>query len=524
MPSTQWSSDDIVAQLNAEIRLLGRLLGQVVREQTGSEALIAVEKLRQAAVAHRHGGADRRHVDELIVAISAEEAVEVARAFTVFFQLANLAEQRARVRALREQDDGRTPVPDGLAEAVAIADRTDGRDALEEVLAGLEVRPVWTAHPTEARRRAVVDALRGVATQLDRFDAARIGAAERASIDRHLKENVAILWLTEQVRRSRPTPVDEVRKLMAVFDATVYRTVPHFYRELDRALGPADVGARPPTFPAFLRFGSWIGGDRDGNPRVTALVTAETAAIMADRVLRGHENAARRIARMLSASEDHTPPSPALLASLAVDEERFPEEALALARRAPEAPHRRKLALAAERIHATRVGGPLAYRSPEELLDDLVVTQESFVAGGAPRLAYGELQHLRWQVETFGFHLASLEIRQHADVHAEALRRLGIDPADPVALAAVIADPPPVEVPDAPDLPTPLALAANRARDLSPPDDVVADPAGDVLTTLRTVAAIQRRLGREACHRYVISFTRSACDLLAVQALAASVE
>ncbi len=514
---------DLPQPLRDEIRQLGSMLGRVIREQAGQPTYELVEALRQAAVAHRRDGAPRQAVDDLVADLDAAQAEAVARAFTVFFQLSNLAEQRERVRELRRRDDGTTPVEDSVAEAV----QRIGAAGVPQVLEGLQVHPVWTAHPTEARRRAVVDSLRRIDEQLARQDAALLGASEAASIRRHLLEEISILWRTAQIRTTRPTPVDEVRKLMAVFDATVFTTVPHFYRTLDTAVHGDDAGLAQPGIPAFLSFGSWVGGDRDGNPRVTSTVTAETSALMSDRVLRGLENATRRIARSLSATAEVTPPSPDLVAALEAAEARFPVAAEALARRADRSPHRRMLGLAAERLAATRTGRGtdegLPYASAEEYAAELSLVQTSLVAGGAARLAYGEVQHLLWQVGTFGFHLASLEIRQHTDVHAEALRRLGVDPDDVDALRAVIEAPP--SLPDGlrwPSPPSPVSVASAPARDMS---DVVevedADPASDVLATMRTVTEIQQRFGRRACHRWVISFTTGLVDLMRVKALCA---
>ncbi|WP_370327323.1 phosphoenolpyruvate carboxylase [Euzebya sp.] len=516
------STIELPDRLRDEIRLLGRLLGQIIAEEAGEDVYERVEQLRVAAVAHHRDGGDPDAVVDVVAGLDTHQAEQVARAFTIFFQLTNLAEQRARVRALRERDTGDRPVADSVGDAV----ERIGAAAVGDLLADLRVHPVWTAHPTEARRRAVVDSLRRIDAQLERLDAALLGATEELSIRRHLREEIAILWRTAQIRTSRPTPVDEVRKLMAVFDATVFLVLPHFYRAVDTALHGEDVGAVPPGTPPFLTFGSWVGGDRDGNPRVTSTVTAETAALMADRVLRGLENATRRIARTLSATEEITPASPDLLARLAELEARYPVVAAAQHKRAARSPHRRLMAIAAQRLAATRTGqgtdADMAFDGPDELAADIALTQASLAAGGAPRLAYGELQHLAWQVGSFGFHLASLEVRQHTDVHAEALRRLGIDPDDLDALRAVIADPPPapddLEWPEPPD---PVAVASAPERDLSPTDVADADPAGDVLATMRVVAAIQRRFGRRACHRWVISFTTGLVDLLRVEALAA---
>ncbi|MEE8600910.1 phosphoenolpyruvate carboxylase [Euzebya tangerina] len=505
-------------RLRDEIRMLGSLLGQVIREEAGLEVYELVEQLRQSAVQARRDGGPRDTVTHLVDTLDAATAEQMARAFTVFFQLTNIAEQRARVRALLTRDTGDAPLDDSVAAAIdRIADPA-------AVLAELAIHPVWTAHPTEARRRAVVDSLRRIDQQLTRSDFELRGAREDASIRRHLLEEISILWRTAQIRTRRPTPVDEVRKLMAVFDATVFRTVPHYYREIERALSGEDSGLATPQVPAVLSFGSWVGGDRDGNPRVTSRVTAETSSLMADRVLRGLENATRRISRTLSATEELTPASDALLERLSQLEQAYPICASAQAKRAARSPHRRLMAIAADRLAATRTGRgtdpAMAFASAEEFAGDIRLTQDSLVAGGAARLAYGELQHLSWQIDTFGFHLASLEIRQHTDIHAEALGRLGIDADDEDALRAIIESPPDLP-PDLtwPSPPRPVSIASAPARDLSLDDVADADPAADVLMTMRTVMEIQERFGRRACHRWVISFTTGLIDLLRVKAL-----
>ena len=516
---------DLPAALRDEVRLLGRLLGEVIAEQAGQETYERVESLRRMAVAHRRDGAPREDIGAVIDGLTPHQAEEVTRAFTLFFQLANIAEQREQVRSLRQRDDGTAPLPDSIEAAVAAL--RDADPGLEATLEGLRIHPVWTAHPTEARRRAVVDGLRRVNAELGRLDDTPLGGTETDDVHRRLREEIEILWTTAQLRASRPTPVDEVRKLMAVFDATVFLTLPRVYRAMDRAVHGADAGRVAPGLPTFITFGSWVGGDRDGNPRITSTVTAETAALMADRAMRGLENATRRIARTLTAQEDLTPPSTALVARLEALEEAYPTCARAQLMRARREPHRRMLTMAAERLVATRTGTgadpDMAYDGPESYIADLKLIQDSLVEGNSARLAYGEVQHLLWQARTFGFNLASLEVRQHTDMHAEALRRLGIDPDDLDALRAVVADPP--AWPDGltwPEPPDPVAVASAPHRDLSETGDVEgADPAGDVLPTMRTVAAIQRRFGRRACHRWVISFTTGLVDYLRVRALAA---
>ena len=237
---------------------------------------------------------------------------------------------------------------------------------------------------------------------------------------------------------------------------------------------------------AFLRFGSWVGADRDGNPFVTAQVTREAATIQADHILRALENATTRIGRALTLHEATTPPTAGLRRALAAASAAHPELLAEIAARSPQEPYRTYLLYAAQRINATRVRhADLAYPGPAEFLADLRIVQESLAAAGAAKQAFGELQHLIWQAETFGFHLAGLEVRQHSEVHARALAELRA------------AGPPGAE-----------------------PGGSVSAQTEEVLATIRAVAWVQDRFGVDACRRYVVSFTRSADDIAAVYELA----
>jgi phosphoenolpyruvate carboxylase len=496
------AAGDIPAPLRREVRLLSTLLGRVIAESGGAELLADVERLRRATIAFRGVPNERRRdaVVAMVEGLDLDRAERVARAFAVYFQLVNLAEEHHRIRALRERAHRGEPISHSLAETIARFGSAD----LETALDGLRITAVLTAHPTEARRRSVVETLRRIAAQLERLDEARPTPDERSDIERRLCEEITALWNTDQLRRHKPEPLDEVRAAMWLFDESIFALVPRFYRELDRALSPDDVGTRPPPFRPFLSWGSWIGGDRDGNPSVNADVTREALSIHEDHVLRGLEGAARRIARELSATAHEVPPSDALVASLDADARILPALAAELERKLPDAPHRRKLTLAAERLRSTRLGLPAAYAAASAFRDDLNVVQQSLYRAGAPRLAYGELQGLAWQAETFGFHLASLEIRQHAEISgAAAVELFGSAARDPVALDR--------------------AAATARPGTAATPGRVQAASASTVelVATLRVMAELQRRHGRDACRRFVVSFTRAAADVLAVRAVAA---
>ena len=471
--------------MRRDVRLLGDILGEIIRDSGGPGLLADVERLRHAVIDARHGDHDAGdEIATLVASWTLEQAEQVARAFAVYFHLANLAEEHQRIRNLRERDTGTEPVRESLAAAVAEIVHDAGPEHLRELLASLRVHLVLTAHPTEARRRAVVAALRRISGLLDVLDDQRAAAADHAEARRELREQIDLLWRTSQLRVKAMDPIDEVRTVMTAFDETLFRVVPAVYRELDRAV--AETAGPGSSAPAFLRFGSWVGADRDGNPFVTAQVTRETATIQADHVLRALENATTRIGRALTLHAATTPPSAGLRRALAAAHAAHPELLAEIEARSPQEPYRTYLLFAAQRINATRVRhADLAYPGPAEFLADLRTVQESLTAAGAVQQAHGELQHLIWQAETFGFHLAGLEVRQHSEVHARALAELrpagspGSEPAAP--------------------------LSARTE---------------EVLATFRAVAWVQDRYGVDACHRYVVSFTRSAADIAAVHELA----
>jgi phosphoenolpyruvate carboxylase len=476
--------------MRRDVRLLGEVLGEVISESAGPDLLADVERLRHAVIDAR-SAADRGSVqaaaagDEITALVSSwswERAEQVARAFTVYFHLVNLAEEQQRVRTLRLRDSGDRPPRESLADAVDQLTAEGGAAYVAGLLAGLRVHPVFTAHPTEARRRAVVASLRRVSRLLTLIDDQRAGAVQQAEDRRRLREEVDLLWRTAQLRVAGMTPADEVRSVMTAFDETLFRLVPVVYRALDHVLLGAESGAAASPVPPFLRFGSWVGGDRDGNPNVTAAVTREAAVIQAEHALRGLEAACGRIGRALTVYEAAAPaagrPSTALGRALAAAAAEHPELLAEISARSPGEPYRAYLLYAAERLAATRTRDlDLAYGAAADFITDLRLVQSSLAEAGAVRQAYGELQHLLWQAETFGFHLAGLEVRQHSRVHARALAEL-----------------------QAGEPPSPMTQ--------------------EVLETIRVMAWIQRRYGTDACRRYIISFTTSAQDIAAVYELA----
>lgn len=510
--------------LAREVRLLGSLLGQVIAEQAGPELLELVERIRRRCLQLRRddGGPDHERIEAELAAeldaLDVDRAEVVIRAFAAYFQLINLAEERHRVRTIRrrERAAGRAPVDGSVAQAIdALRARDHPGDEIRAYVERLSIAPVLTAHPTEARRRTLLVALRRCAHLIDRLDDPRLTPNEDADVRRRLREEISLLWHTAEVRSIAPTPLDEIRTAMVFFDETLFSVAPHVYRAIDGALdrvfrsadtglggsggeAPATdtgrTGTRPPLVPAVLHWGSWVGGDRDGNPNVTAETTYEAVRIHADHVLHGYEAVATRLMQTVSAAVPRERLAAPIAIRLAGDEEAFPETMRQLRRRFPDEPYRQRLGAIAERLRRTRAwltGSPAPlsgrYATTADLVDELAELQTVLAADGLARVAWGEVQDLRWQVETFGFRVASLEVRQHCAVHRAALRRVrevvgGVpDPVGPL---------------------DPRALIAFAAEELVP-----GVTATEVVATFRAIAAVQAHFGEEACRRYVVSLS-----------------
>lgn len=477
------AEQNIPEQMRADVRVLGSLLGRVLRE-SGSPGLFEdVERLRIATIQAYTDDDPEAFARAAAIAESytLARAEEVARAFTCYFHLVNLAEEHQRVRILRERGGrgNEKNASDSITAAYRSLASEIGEDAARERLQGLRFHPVFTAHPTEARRRAVSSSIRRLAELLADRDATDAESADRRRAERRMLEEVDTLWRTAPLRAEKPSPTDEVRSVMGVFDETLYTAIPHVYRRVDDALQGEDAGARPPLVKPFVRIGSWVGGDRDGNPFVTAKTTRKAAGIASEHVLLGLERTAGRVGRTLTLDATTTPPTSAALALWQKLKDADEDAAAEIAKRSPNEPYRRILLLLARKIAATRTrNADLAYADPEHLLADLRIVQDALVHAGAPRQAYGHLQQLIWQVETFGFHLAELEVRQHSAVHAKVLAE--------------------------------LEEGGSTRSEL----------ADEVLEVFRTIAFLQERYGPRAAGRYIVSFTRSAEDLAAVHTLA----
>jgi phosphoenolpyruvate carboxylase len=505
--------------LAREVKLLGALLGQVIAEQAGEPLLARIEAIRARAKAGRRmgeagvtagatGSSGAVTVIEDVDALDLATIESIIRAFGLYFQVINVAEERERVRTLRRRERASqgTPIEDSLGAAIdrLLADGLSP-ERIERLVGGLSVAPVLTAHPTEARRRTLLLALRRIARLVEGLDDPRLAPRDDRDLRRRLREEISLLWRTAELRSISPSPLDEVRSAMVFFDETLFRVTPVVVRELDAALDRAnrplgarrasdsgETGTRPSRAATFLHWGSWIGADRDGNPNVTAELTAQTARIHADHVLRGHEAVVSRLMQTIASAVPAERLDRRIARRLALDDDDLPELMRQLDRRFGDEPYRRRLGAMAERLRRTRsaligAAAPLTgrYRDVDAFREELDELSAALVADGLERVAYGELQDLRWQVDTFGFHLAALEVRQHSSVQARALDRLQTS--------------------------RPEGDGTDRAGEVE---------ALELLATLRAVAEIQRRFGAAAAGRWIVSFTRGSQDILDVLVLA----
>lgn len=507
--------------LIADIRLLGRILGDVIREQEGEESYALVEKIRKLSVAFRRDAdhAADRALKNLLKGLSAEATVRVIRAFTYFSHLANLAEDRHQIRRSTEAERAGESAEGSLAVALARIRKAGIKpEAVVESLAHSYVSPVLTAHPTEVQRKSILDAERAIAQLLAARDdiALRqlafagkkdaLTPIEYAENEKQMRTRVTQLWQTRLLRFSKLTVADEVENALSYYEATFLREIPRVYAELEKALGNGS-GSAPPVAP-FLRMGQWIGGDRDGNPNVTAETLEYALRRQAELALRHYLTEVHFLGGELSLS--------ATLVDVSVEMQAMAERSPDKNEHRVDEPYRLALTGIYARLAATLrdlTGGQAArhavppqnpYLKAEEFLADLHTIEESLVDQHGAVLASSRLHPLIRAVEVFGFHLATVDLRQSSDKHeavvAELLANARIEPE----YAAL-----PEEAKQ-----TLLLRLLDDARPLRVPDADYSPLAKSELAVFAAARAARARFGAAAIRHYIISHTETVSDLL----------
>ena len=504
---------NIDAVLRADIRWLGGLLGESLIRQEGQGLLDLVEEVRSLTKRARRGSVTAADsLERLLAGVDLQTATRLVRAFSTYFHLANIAEQvhRADELALR---------PVGSLEAVVEGIRDAGvdRELIGDFVTRLELRPVLTAHPTEAIRRSILTKRRQIAELLEQRGDARASTAERSRAERRVAELIDLMWQTDELRRERPDPLDEARSVLFYADEVFAAVLPDLLDEVVTQLGR--LGVELPSRARPVRFGTWVGGDRDGNPAVTPEVTLAVLRAQQDRALGNLMTAVDGLVGDLSSSTRIVAVSPALKASLELDRQALPEVHQQWHRLNAEEPYRKKCSFIRERLLNTRrrlhEGGARRpgtdYGSTKELLDDLDVMQASLRENKGDVIARGGIDRVFRMAAAFGLTLATMDIREHAERHHDALAAL-VD-----ALGTL--DRPYRDL-SRKERTRLLARELDGPRPLISPAALAPDAARPALGILRTTREALDRFGEDAIESYVISMTQGADDVLAVAVLA----
>ena len=491
-----FSGVDLPESLRDNLALFLRLLREVLTEyspdlrSTFDEVVAYLIAADEQGVTSATGASDEderfRAAYEVVRGLDVEQQTMLTRALTAYFHLANLTEENFRVETLHNRErkvslDSETDESNELAVAYHQLVEEMGQQSADELLGRLEFHPVFTAHPTEARRKAVEGKIRRISRLL--AERPLLGGSDLAENERHMLQEIDALLRTSPIAIKKPTPVEEADTIIDIFDNTLFDMVPMVYRRFDDWVLGEKAGKVKPMCPAFIHPGSWIGSDRDGNPNVTARVSREVANNFFTHMVSTLEDKCRRVGRNLTLDADHATPSDELV-NLWNHQVEMSERLTSSAELISESePHRAVMLVMADRLNATvRRNSDTMYHSCDEFIADLYVVQRSLAASGSARAAYGPVQTLIWQAESFGFHMVEMEFRQHSIVHTRA-------------------------------------LADIREHGHNGENGALDPMTREVLDTFRAIGSIQKRYGHKMARRYIISFTKSAQNVADVYEL-----
>jgi phosphoenolpyruvate carboxylase len=517
--------------LSSAIRMLGDMLGEVIAEQEGTAALALEEQVRQLAKERRQqpDGPLANRLSALIADLDVAQLTGLIKAFTHYFGMVNLAEGVERLRVLRERarHSANKPRSESIGAAVAELQRRGvTAEQLQTLLADARIMPVFTAHPTEAKRRTTLQKLHRIADAVLALHHDPL-PAEAEEHGQAIREELVGLWQSDEVRVERPKVLDEVKNGIFYYEESLEAMTPRIYRDLEQALQQS-YPDHAWTVPPLFRFGSWMGGDRDGNPFVTPAITEETVRLLRLSAIKRGLRAVEGLIHRLSQSTRQAPISRELAESLVADALLLPgvmaqqeqEE------RNPYERYREKCAYIREKLRRSLAHAEAAtpdwasaeslpqagtfYCSHHELLHDLRLIEASLRANGAHAVADGRLRDAIRLIEVFGLHTATLDIRQHSARHAEALHEI-------LAWAEVCPDYTALNEAERTRL---LSREIRKPRPLIPAHLPYGDATNEVVTTTRTVAALLEQLSPHAIETYIVSMAEGVSDMLEVLLLA----
>ena len=515
-------------QLRARVKLLGTLLGDVLRDQEGGRVFVAVEALRKGYIklSKQNSVNKREQLARLIEKLDPTTLTHVVRAFSTYFSLVNIAEEAFQHQLRRKQRHAGQPLWTGSFDTILqeLKDSGISSNQLQTLINRLSYIPVITAHPTESKRRTIMEAQRRIFLTSQRLDTPQLSREERDEIINDLTTLIQILWKTDEVRQEKPSVEGEIRNGIYYFQHSLFEAVPMMYREFEKAaqriFDADDDSTKPITIPSFLRFGSWIGGDRDGNPNVKPSTTIMAVHLYAKAVLKAYLPRINHLGHLLTHTSSLCQPSAAFIESTKKDshytKKAFSKEPEQFMRE----PYRRKLAiifyrlernlLVLRNVEQTEIRFPEdAYTDENELLNDLYLIRDSLWSHGDGEIANGALQDMIRLVETFGFFMVNLDIRQESSRHSEAVAdifahlpaKIDYESLDETAriklLAKYISDP---------------ALTIDRSQ--------LHEANIETLEVFDVMTQMRRDISPNAFGSYVISMTHNASHVLEVMFLA----
>lgn len=496
--------------LREDVSLLGSLVGEMLVDQHGHELLELVERVRKASIRNREGdgpGADA--LEEILQALTNDEVRRLIHAFATYLRAVNLAEKVHRIRRRRAYQRSEERPQPGSVQAVLgeLRRKGHGPETLARALAELRIHPVFTAHPTEATRRTIQEKEYDIVLRLvERLNPELTPGEERLAV-RRIRAAITSAWQTRLEPHSKPTVADELDNILFYLTDILYRVVPVYYETLAEACA-AEFGHRAgkPASEAVLRFGSWVGGDMDGNPNVTAKTFLQTLAQQRETIIGRYLPDVRYLARYLSQSRSEIGVSDDVMECLDRYRQAMPQVHQTLPDRYRDMPYRCLLSFITTRLKATLAEDSNAYASAAEFTADITLIRDSLSENKGANAGQFGVDRLLCRIENFGFHLATLDVRQDALLHRRVMGELlGVDDwesRDPDERTAILSEH--LERGNPPSMPSPDALS---------------DKAADTLAVFLAIADARQTYGPEAVGMFIISMAQGADDVLTVLAL-----
>ena len=510
--------------LSDEAKMLPDLLGQVIIEQEGKDVFDIVELLRQGFIQQRLEPSDGKKASLLkaIEKLDVESLDRVIHAFTTFFHLANINEEYSNQKSRAASEKAGETWGNSFLDTIQTF-KNEGKslDNILELISDLNYYPTFTAHPTEAKRPIVLEALQRIHKRFQEFNKNDLSEAELLECKHRLKAMIQIFWKTEAVRPSKPTVYDEIENSLYYFRESIFACLPEIYRDLENAIKQVYPEARGQAIniPNIVRFGTWVGGDRDGNPFVTPEITRNALRLQQVEVLEEYSRRVNELSKVLTHSSDQVELSSEFLASMEKDDVRLTKY---LGEQHITEPYRRKLTFTELRLKATieqvkkRLGDgvpsfdPLAFRDEEQFKNELTLVRDSLIQNNEANLTRGILQDLLRLLDSCGFYLSKMDIRQESTLHSQAIHEIGLTLDEPIDYYSMSES----------ERQTWLTERLLDTKELGYDRRQITLQSADIIAVFELMSEMRDEVSQDCFGSYIISMTHEASHLLEVALLA----